>query len=200
MRRKDSAGVTGAWQPWLLACALVLSVFLSGVLRADPLDGPLEVRSAFVTVDNGAYQLSARVSYPLSDEIRQTLHDGITLRFDIEMQVQRQRRFWTDATVAAYALHRELSWHAVRQHYVVRDAERGELGSYASLDQALGTIGTVDNWAVLVESQLLPDAAYQISVRAILRRGTLSSAMRALMWWSDSWQRASDWYTWSLPR
>lgn len=190
----------GAWQPWLMACAVLLSLLLSGVLRADPLDGPLEVRSAFVTVDNGAYQLSARIAYPLSEEIRRTLQDGISLSFDMEVQVQKQRRFWTDATVAAYALHRELSWHAVRQQFVVRDAERGELGSYASLDQALVAIGSVDNWAVLVESQLQPDASYQIGVRAILRRGTLSSALRALMWWSDSWQRASDWYTWSLPR
>jgi len=192
--------VTGAWQRWLLAVVVAWLAFLPGVGRADPLDGPLEVKSAFVTVDNGAYQLSARIAYPLNDEIRRTLQDGISLSFDIEMQLVKQRRFWTDATVAAYALHRELSWHAVRQHYVVRDLERGELGSYASLDQALSAIGTVDNWAVLVESQLQADAAYEIGVRAIVRRGTLSSAMRALMWWSDSWQRSSDWYTWSLPR
>ncbi|MEY4762787.1 MAG: hypothetical protein RLZZ200_2643 [Pseudomonadota bacterium] len=200
MRRNDSAGGTGAWQRWLLAVALAWLALLQAPARADALDGTLEVRSAYVTVDNGTYQLSARVAFPLNDEIRRSLQDGVMLNFDIQMRVDKQRRYWTDSTVVDFTLHRELSWHAVRQHYVVRDAERGELGSHASLDQALAAIGAVDNWPVIVESQLQPDAAYQIGVRAILRRGTLSSAMRALMWWSDSWERASDWYSWSLPR
>jgi hypothetical protein len=200
MRRENTAGVRGAWQRWLLACALLLGSFLSIPGRADPLDGTFEVRSAYVTYDNGVYQLSARIACPINDEIRRALQDGVTLSFDIEAQVQKRRRYWTDSTVASYTLHRELSWHAVRQHYVVRDAERGELGSYATFDQALTAIGTVDNWAVLVESQLQPDASYQVGIRAVVRRGTLSSALRALMWWSDSWQRSSDWYSWSLPR
>jgi len=178
----------------------MLCVFLPGLAAADPLDGTLEVRSAYVTVDNGVYQLTAHIAYPMNDEIRRALQDGVTLSFDTETQVQKQRRFWTDATVVAYTLRRELSWHAVTQHYVVRDVARNEQASYGTLDQALTAIGTVDNWAVLVESQLQADATYQIGVRAIVRRGTLSSTLRTLMWWSDSWQRSSDWYTWSLPR
>lgn len=200
MRREGTAGVRGAWQRWLLACAALWSVLFVGRVVADPLDGPLEVRSAYVTLDNGAYQLTARIAYPMNEEIRRALQDGITLSFDIDTQVLRHRRLWTDATVVAYTLHRELSWHAVMQHYVVRDLERGDQGNYATLDQALAAIGSVDNWSILVESQLQPDASYEIGVRAIVRRGTLSSTLRALMWWSDSWQRTSDWYTWSLPR
>jgi len=79
-------------------------------------------------------------------------------------------------------------------------SERGELGSYGTLDQALTAIGTVENWPVVVEPQLEPAASYEIGVRASIRRGTLSGALRALIWWSSSWQRSSEWYTWSLPR
>ena len=61
----------------------------------------LEVRTAFVTLDNGVYQLTARIAYPMNDQIPAALKDGVTLSFEIETQVLRQRRFWTDATVAA---------------------------------------------------------------------------------------------------
>jgi hypothetical protein len=37
-------------------------------------------------------------------------------------------------------------------------------------------------------------------VRASVRRGRLTDALRALMFWSDDWQRESEWYSWSLPR
>lgn len=200
MRRERTAGRGKAWQQLLLACALLWSAFLGRPAWAEPLDGPLEVRSAYVTLDNGVYQLTARVAYPFNDETRRALLDGVTLNFSIEAQVQKRRRLWMDATIVAFTHRRELSWHAVTQHYVVRDVEHGEQNSYATLDQALSAIGAIDNWAVLLESQLEPDATYEIGVRAIVRRGNLSGALRALMWWSDSWQRSSDWYTWALPR
>jgi hypothetical protein len=28
----------------------------------------------------------------------------------------------------------------------------------------------------------------------------LTDALRVLMFWSDDWQRQSEWYAWSLPR
>jgi Domain of unknown function (DUF4390) len=198
MRREGTAVAGSAWQQVLLACVLALAVLPQAY--ADALDGTLEVRSAYVTVDNGVYQLTARIAYPVNDEIRTALKDGVSLSFDLEAQVQKLRRYWTNATTVDITLRRELTWHAVTERYVVRDVERGELGSYATLDQALTAIGTVEGWPVVVEPQLEPAAGYEIGVRASIRRGTLSGALRALIWWSSSWQRSSEWYTWSLPR
>ena len=198
MRREGTAVAGSTWQRVLLACVLALAVLPQAY--ADALDGTLEVRSAYVTVDNGVYQLTARIAYPVNDEIRTALKDGVSLSFDLEAQVQKLRRYWTNATTVDITLRRELTWHAVTERYVVRDVERGELGSYGTLDQALTAIGTVDVWPVVVEPQLEAAAGYEIGVRASVRRGTLPGALRALIWWSDSWQRSSAWYTWSLPR
>jgi len=198
MRRERTAGVKSAWQRVLLACALLLAQLPPAF--ADALDGTLEVRSAYVTVDSGVYQLTARIAYPVNDEIRSALKDGVTLSFDLEAEVQKLRRYWIDSTTIDITLRRELSWHAVTERYVVRDVEHGELGSYGTLDQALAAIGSVEAWPVVVEPQLEAAASYEIGVRASVRRGTLPGALRALIWWSDSWQRSSAWYTWSLPR
>ena len=180
--------------------ALVWALLIPAPLPADALDGQLDVLSAYVVVDNGVYKLVARAAYPLNEDIRAALNDGVSLQFDFQTVVVRQRRFWTDATLAELNVHRELSWHMVSERFVVRDGEHSEVGSYTTIDQALQAIGSIDNWPVLVESQLEPSATYQIKVRASVRRGNLPDALRSVIWWSDGWHRSSAWYAWQLPR
>ena len=167
-------------------------------LRADALDGVLEVRSAYVNVDSGVFLLHARIEYPNNPLIRDALRDGITLSFDLDTRVERNRRFWFDAEVVALTLRRELAYHAVSERYVVRDSRSGDQQSYSTLEEALKQLGTVDGWPILVEPQL-DGGQYQVSVRAGVRRGRLPSSLRALMFWTDDWHRTSEWYSWSLP-
>jgi Domain of unknown function (DUF4390) len=182
-----------------IVALLLLCLPASPLLAAQP-DGTPAVKSAYVTVQNGVFQINAHTIFPLNDDIRSALNDGVTLNFELQATVNRQRRYWFDATLVDVTLRRELSWHAVSERYVVRDPDRGEQAVYASLDQAVSEVGIVDNWPVVVEPQLDPDAAYEISVRASMRRGRLPEALRRLVFWSDSWNRSSDWYSWTLPR
>jgi hypothetical protein len=179
----------------LLTAALIGA---ASSLRADALDGVLEVRSAYVNVDGGVFLLHARVEYPNNPEIRDALRDGITLSFDLDTRVERNRRYWFDAEVVSLSLRRELSFHAVSERYIVRDVRSGDQQNYATLEEALKELGTVDGWPILVEPQL-DGGQYQVSVRAGVRRGRLPSSLRALMFWTDDWHRTSEWYSWSLP-
>lgn len=179
----------------LLATAFVLS---TPVIHADALDGVLEVRSAYVNVDAGVFLLHARVEYPDNPEIRDALRDGITLTFELDTRVQRERRFWFDADIVALTLRRELAYHAVSERYVLRDSRSGDQQSFATLEEALTQLGTVEGWPILVEPQL-NGGQYHVSVRAGVRRGRLPSSLRALMFWTDDWHRTSEWYSWSLP-
>jgi hypothetical protein len=181
--------------------AAVLTAALAGAaasLHADALDGVLEVRSAYVNVDNGVFLLHARIQYPDNPEIRDALRDGITLSFDLDTRVERARRLWFDAEVVELSLRRELTFHAVSERYIVRDVRSGDLQNFATLEEALTQLGTVDGWPILVEPQL-DGGQYQVSVRAGVRRGRLPSSLRALMFWTDDWHRTSEWYSWSLP-
>ena len=165
---------------------------------ADALDGTLEVRSAYVNFDNGVFLLHARVQYPLNPAIRDALRDGITLSFDLDTRIERARRFWFNATVVDLTLRRELSFHAVTDRFIVRDTRSGNQDSFATLEEALQSLGTVDGWPILVEPQL-GSGDYSVSVRASVRRGRLPSSLRMLLFWTDDWHRDSEWYTWSLP-
>jgi len=185
---------------WIVAAWLaVLSLALPTAARADALDGVLEVQSAFVNLADGVYQLHARVKYPANAETVAALRDGVSLSYDLDVEISRSRRYWFDAGVTIITLHRELTFHAVSERYVVRDRS-GVQSSFATLEEALASLGTVDGWPILVASQVPLDADYRVSVRASVRRGKLTDALRVLLFWSDDWQRESEWYSWSLPR
>jgi hypothetical protein len=183
----------------LLTTICVLA-FVAGAVSAgaDALDGTLEVRSAYVNIDHGVFLLHARVEYPEGPAVRGALRDGVTLAFDLDVRVDRERRFWFNAGVVDLTLRRELTYHAVSDRYVVRDAKSGDQESFATIDEALDYLGKVDAWPILVEPQL-DGGNYTISVRAGVRRGHLPASLRAMMFWTDDWARQSEWYTWTLP-
>lgn len=183
------------------AClSIALALLFPAISAADALDGTLEVRSAYVSVGQGVFQLHARVAYPANEEIERQLKDGVTLTFELDVNVARPRRFWFDSDVANLQLRRELSYHTVTERYVVRELRNGEQQSFPGLEAALEYLGTVDDWPILVEPQLNNTSEYRVSVRAGIRRGRLTDALRVLMFWTDDWHRTSEWYSWSLPQ
>ena len=188
----------------LLAAALLSSSFAGRALAqsvSSSANDALEIQSGFVNIVNGVYQLQVRVRYPVNDEDRRALQQGVSLFYDVDLEVTRERRFWTAASVVNLSLRRELSYHSVSERYLVKDPQGVvETRSFASFEEALADLGKVDGWPILVSAQVAENGEYFVNVRAVVRRGRLTDALRALMFWSDDWQRRSEWYSWSLPR
>lgn len=180
------------------AIALTLALATSSLVLADALDGVLEVRSAYVNIDKGVFLLHARVEYPDTAAVHDALRDGITLIFDLNVRVDRDRHLWFNANVVDLTLRRELTYHAVSERYVVRDTRSADQETFPTLEAALTYLGKVDAWPILVEPQL-NGGSYTINVRAGVRRGHLPASLRVLLFWTDDWARTSEWYTWSLP-
>jgi hypothetical protein len=188
----------GSRRSTLLAAACAVALVVWSLSIADALDGVLEVRSAYVNIEKGVFLLHARVEYPVSPAIRNALRDGVSLTFDLDARVDRERHFWFNANIVDVTLRRELTYHAVSDRYLVRDTRTRDQESFPTLDEALDYLGKVDAWPILVEPQL-DGGSYTISVRAGMRRGHLPASLRAILFWTDDWARVSEWYTWSLP-
>jgi len=193
---RTSDGVTRSGLLTAVCAGIALAVPVLG--SADALDGVLEVRSAYVNVDKEVFLLYARLSYPEGPQVRAALRDGITLIFDLEVRVDRDRRMWFSANIVNLTLRRELTYHAVSDRYLVRNTRSGDQESFATLEEALDYLGKVDAWPIVVEPQL-DSGNYTINVRAGVRRGHLPASLRAILFWTNDWARVSDWYTWSLP-
>ena len=184
----------------LALCCVLLWALLPVCALADALDGTLEVQSAFVSRADNVYQLNAHIRYPLNDEIRSALRDGISLSFDLDATVTRERRFWFNAEIAAVTLRRELAWQALTERYVVRDSAGRDQQSFATLEDALEHLGRVEAWPIMVDSQIKDSGEFRVNVRAGMRRGRLTDTLRVILFWTNDWHRESEWYSWSLPR
>ena len=185
-----------------LMLAALLAVGAGGNARADALDGVLEVRSAYVGIDQGVYQLFARVAYPVNDDIRAALKDGLMLTFELDVVVSRDRRFWVmrrlqphpqaraDVPRRQRPLRRARGRRAQQQHAAqLRDARGGARGA-----------GHRRCLADPLSPQIAPNREYSVSLRAGVRRGQLADTLRVLLFWTDDWHRESEWFSWSLQR
>lgn len=180
-----------------LAALLLLPFLAVAFARAG--EGDFEVRSAWVNVRDSVFEVNARIDYPVDQRVQAALDAGASVHFDLACMVVKQNRYWLDDNIVDVTLSRELSWNGLTQRYVLREAERTEQQSFATLDEALAAAGQVVNWPVVVEPQLDNDATYIIRVRAGYRRGS-PARLRALMPWLDGWSARTDWHAWVLPR
>lgn len=175
--------------------ALLLPLFVAAPLRAAD---DIEVRSASVAVHGSVLAFTIRAEYPVDESMRKALQAGAIIDFGMQASLDRTSQYWFSENLLETTRRRELNWNAPSQRYVLKDGN--EQQTFATLEEALVAAGTVDNWQVQLDGELDPKASYEVSVRARMRQGRLSSALRALTFWTRSWPDRSEWYTWPLPR
>ena len=75
----------------------------------------LAVQTAYVNVRGGVFELNARATFPLNDDIRTALTDGVTVNAELQTVVSRQRRFWFDNTLVDVTLRRKTPLLALKR-------------------------------------------------------------------------------------
>ena len=176
---------------------LLLSVVGSPV-QADPAAGLFEVRSAFAQVDNGVYYVNAKVDYTLSETAREALMSGVTLTLEVQIEVDRIRRYFPDKNVASLRQQYQLQYHALSERYVTLNLNSGEQLTFGSLSAAVRSLGTINSLPVLDAALLNPDKRYEIRLRAVLDIRSFPGPLRLLAALFDEWRLASEWFVWPL--
>lgn len=179
---------------------VILSMAAAAAALAGALDGELSVDSADARFNDGVVELNAQVAYPLTEQIRAALQDGVTLTFELEVVISRPRRFWWDADVVTLDLRRDLSYHVISERYLLRGPTGAEQESFPTLTAALDALGHIERLPVAVEAQMRGDGPWEVALRAGVRRGHIPDALRTLLFWRDDWHRTSEWHTWTLER
>jgi hypothetical protein len=182
------------------ACLVVLAIG-TGLAQDDvEREGYFEVRSATTEMNNGVHTLDARLQLVLSSEALAALESGVTLTIELQLEVIRTRRWFTDALEAELAVRYELEYRPLSQRYIVRNLNSGEQDSFATLYSALNSLGRVQNLPVIDDALLNPGRDYRIRLRAMLNTQQYPATLRLLFFWRGQWQLQSEWFEWSLER
>jgi hypothetical protein len=180
-----------------MLCAAVLPLAaLTGHAADDP--GELEVRYVTTRLEAGVWYVDARVEYRLSTEAREALANGVTLTFQLEIELARTRRWLPDDDIASLLQHYQLSYQALTERYVVRYMNSGEQSSHVTLLAALTELGRVQDLPLIDAALLEPNASYELAVRALLDQQTLPGPLQVLAFWDDGLSLESEWLRWRL--
>ena len=145
--------------PYLARCAAWLVLCL--IATAGPVahaedESKLTIRDVQVSLDEGVYELDAKVDLTLPDGARKAVESGLTLRLTYEITVDRVRRYMPDAGIAALEQRYEVSYHALSQRYLVKNLNTGEQQDFGSLQAALDRVGDLHGLPV-IDAALVSD-------------------------------------------
>jgi hypothetical protein len=188
--RQRSRGFRGGW----LLC------FLATLAWPAHADTKLAVVDAAVAIDDGVYELDARLEIGLPGQARRAIDAGLTLHLRYDIEVARVRRYVPDAEVASLQQSYELSYHALSQRYLVRNLNTGEQQDFGTLQSALDALAEVRGLPLLDSALLEPGSNYEFRVRAELNLRTAPDTLSWLLFWTDDWSATSEWYAWTLRR
>jgi len=179
------------------ACLLCFLATFAAPVFADT---RLEVTAASVALDEGVFELDARLDLAIPEGGRRAIEAGLTLELYYQIEIARVRRYLPDAEVASLQQSYELSYHALSQRYLLRNLNTGEQQDFGTWQAALDRLAEVRGLPLLDSSLLEPGSSYEFRVRAELNLRTAPDTLGWLLFWTDDWSATSEWYAWTLRR
>ena len=179
---------------------MVLLVGLLPVAQAAAADEVPEfvVRSAETVLINKVYHLDAKIHYKFSKEALEALENGVSLVVELVIEIDRQREYVWNETVASLHQRYQLSYDALTQRYVVTNLNSGADNYYSNRADAIAAMGDVVKLPILDAGLLSPDEIYLVRLQASLDLEALPVPMRVAGYFSSNWRISSEWFTWYL--
>ena len=156
------------------------------------------IRSAETLMEDNVYLLNARVDYEFSEEAIRALQSGIPLIILADIEVEEQRNWWPDKTIAELSQGYLLIYHALTEKYIVSNLNSGAQDDYNSLSATMQALGNIERLPLLDRALAKGGKQYEVRMRVYLDIESLPAPMRPLAYVSSDWQLESEWFTWSL--
>ncbi len=144
------------------------------------------------------YQLSAQIEYRLSETALEALSNGVPLTLEIRIQVEKVWRSFWEKRPLEERLRYQVHYRALTGLYRVVDLQTGEDQHFVTRDAALQALGELSRLRLVSHSELSPDVAYHVRLRADLDIESLPLPLRPLAYLGKGWKLTSGWTQWPL--
>lgn len=181
---------------YFLVHFLLLGMFLSSSVLAKT--DAIEVNYLNVTKLNNELRLDAEIAYELNSEVREALVNGISLMFQIEVQVKSLGKWSWNKLVSTVTRTHLLKYHALSKQYVLENLDTGETDTFPDLESVLLYQGTVTALYITEADYLDDKNNYIVLLRSQLLSNKLPLPLRMKSYFSPKWRLDSGWYEWPL--
>jgi Domain of unknown function (DUF4390) len=153
---------------WLCLVLLVVSLgaFSSGARAQN-----VQIESIQLHKAEEGLQLSSTLGFDLPSIIQEALHKGIPIVFTTQVDVSKDRWYWSDKTVAQHTKQVRLSYQPLTRRWrvqindSVQGTDSGLSQHYDNLTQALSTVRRINRWKIADWSELDTDSKYTVEFR-----------------------------------
>ncbi len=151
------------------------------------------VRHLRVYLEQGRYYVDADVQLALTPAVREALHNGIGLVFEVRAEVKRENIMVPDSLVGKYRRRYWLEYRPLLERYVVTELGSGAVHTDLRLRDALAAIGRVRRWSLVEKDKLDPRHTYYVRVRGELLLSELPLPLQLHAYVRPSWWISTGW-------
>ena len=176
-----------------LLCLLTISFF--------PTSGYAEgfrILAAETKLKNHVYHLDANMDLKFSADALDALRSGVPLIILVNIEVNEDRSWWWDKTIADLEQGYLLLYHALSEKYIIHNLNSGAQQNFISLNAALHSLSNIRDFPLIDKNLLDEDDDYYVQMRTYLDIESLPAPMRPIAYISSQWQLESDWFSWPL--
>lgn len=181
----------------LLLFALLCLIIGSALPIQSQAQG-FKILSANTNLKKHVYHLDANMELHFSDDALEALRSGVPLIVLVNIEVEKDRNWWWDKTIAELEQGYLLLYHALSEKYIIHNLNSGAQQNYTSLNTALNSLSHLRDFPLIDKNLLDADDDYYVRIRTYLDIESLPAPMRPIAYISSQWQLESDWFSWPL--
>ncbi|NOQ45265.1 MAG: DUF4390 domain-containing protein [Desulfobulbaceae bacterium] len=174
-----------------LLLMLIFSVSISAAGTKDP-----EISDIIITTSNSHLLLFATVKNCFTPEMIKGAHNGITISFNFEVELEKIRNNWFDATLVQQTITHTLTFDSLKEKYHVKLSEKNnKTETTRSLEKAKQLMSELNGITLIERKTLIPDAPYACHIKATMEKNTLPLGMHYILPFTSLWDFETDWRT-----
>jgi len=158
----------------------------------------IEINYLNIATLENELRLDAEINYQLDESVKEALDNGISMLFQVEVQIKLLRKWMVDKTVSRVTQTHSLKYHALSKQYIWENLDTGSSDTFPDLNSALIHQGRITAMYIAETTNLKQDGNYVVQMRSKLLSNKLPLPLRVKSYFSSSWQMNSGWYEWLL--
>jgi hypothetical protein len=147
--------------------------------------------------DNQQLKIDSLSRFKLGEAQIEAINHGISLKFRTEILLTESSSllgFPYQRTRKHFRYHTELTSFGLNRQYLLFNNRNDKRQHFSSIDRALETMGTLDDFEIANLKELHPTQKYRLRVRIYLDYWALPSPMLLDALLDDSWRLDSGWF------
>ncbi|MDO6459990.1 DUF4390 domain-containing protein [Granulosicoccaceae sp. 1_MG-2023] len=128
----------------------------------------------------------------------EALANGVSLYFDLTIEVKRQRNLWPDETVRTITKRYRLFYFELTRHFRVTETRSGHSSNFDSLDKALDYLGNLRAEPLVAARDVDMPQRYRVEIQLAIDPSELPAPLQIQAYTTRRYLMKSDVLVWPL--